>query len=332
MSVHICSAKARRAVEPLHRRASSATADGGASLTATVLGALATFTKRERRAHRPQPLDFMSAFRCTTVAGGHEGKGVFPMSYENPTRTRLSMRDYLWAEADAMAIHAVSAGRKVPSSVLEVLDASKGERETMDVRRLATAHESLAKLVAPATPRLLLALTDDAVGDRRRRAFGRLPLVRTMLFLATLSLLTFMGLSASSWTANIEHKLIWDQTGGYFKNTVIEVFYLSAAALGASFSALSQADRAITAGTFDPEDQSAYWTRFFLGLMAGFLLASFFNFEGSTDASSRFPLTEPQLENFSSGPVVVAVTHPDYRHETVLSDETRRELLTDLDR
>jgi hypothetical protein len=34
----------------------------------------------------------------------------------------------------------------------------------------------------------------------------------------------------------------------------------------------------------------------------------------------------------ADGPVVLAVTHPDYRYETTLSDSTRRELATDLDR
>ena len=46
----------------------------------------------------------------------------------------------------------------------------------------------------------------------------------------------------------------------------------------------------------------------------------------------RFPLTVDQRRRFADGPVVLAVTHPDYRHETTLSDATRLELATDLDR
>jgi hypothetical protein len=46
----------------------------------------------------------------------------------------------------------------------------------------------------------------------------------------------------------------------------------------------------------------------------------------------RFPITPAQQERFAGGPVVLALVHPDYRHETTLSDETRRELLSDLDR
>jgi hypothetical protein len=45
----------------------------------------------------------------------------------------------------------------------------------------------------------------------------------------------------------------------------------------------------------------------------------------------RFSLTAVQVARFAAGPVTVAVTHPEYRYETVLSDETRRELRSDLD-
>jgi hypothetical protein len=46
----------------------------------------------------------------------------------------------------------------------------------------------------------------------------------------------------------------------------------------------------------------------------------------------RFPITPGQRERFAGGPVVLALVHPDYRHETTLSEQTRGELLTDLDR
>jgi hypothetical protein len=44
----------------------------------------------------------------------------------------------------------------------------------------------------------------------------------------------------------------------------------------------------------------------------------------------RFALTPSQVGRFADGPVVLAVAHEDYRHETTLGDETRRELATDL--
>jgi hypothetical protein len=44
----------------------------------------------------------------------------------------------------------------------------------------------------------------------------------------------------------------------------------------------------------------------------------------------RFALDPGQAERFSAGPVTLAVDHPAYSAETVLSEETRAELLSDL--
>ncbi|HVA04017.1 MAG TPA: DUF3501 family protein [Acidimicrobiales bacterium] len=44
----------------------------------------------------------------------------------------------------------------------------------------------------------------------------------------------------------------------------------------------------------------------------------------------RFGFTPAQIEAFAAGPVTLAVDHPEYRAESVLSDEVRTELLTDL--
>ena len=44
----------------------------------------------------------------------------------------------------------------------------------------------------------------------------------------------------------------------------------------------------------------------------------------------RFRLTPEQIERFANEPVELAVVHPNYHEVTVLTDETRQELLTDL--
>jgi hypothetical protein len=44
----------------------------------------------------------------------------------------------------------------------------------------------------------------------------------------------------------------------------------------------------------------------------------------------RFALDPGQVERFAAGPVTLAVDHPEYRAESILSDEVRAELLTDL--
>ncbi|MCW5212893.1 hypothetical protein VU04_08275, partial [Desulfobulbus sp. TB] len=50
------------------------------------------------------------------------------------------------------------------------------------------------------------------------------------------------------------------------------LFFLSAAALGASFSALYTANTFITNGTFDPTYSASYWIRLMLGLISGLIL------------------------------------------------------------
>lgn len=44
----------------------------------------------------------------------------------------------------------------------------------------------------------------------------------------------------------------------------------------------------------------------------------------------RFRLTEEQVERFAREPVTLASAHPNYRHEAVLSQETKASLLEDL--
>lgn len=44
----------------------------------------------------------------------------------------------------------------------------------------------------------------------------------------------------------------------------------------------------------------------------------------------RFALDRRQVESFALGPVVLAVNHPAYDDQTLLSEQTRLELLSDL--
>jgi hypothetical protein len=46
----------------------------------------------------------------------------------------------------------------------------------------------------------------------------------------------------------------------------------------------------------------------------------------------RFTLTPEQVDAFARGPAALAVDHPNYNAETVLSDDTRASLLIDLQR
>jgi hypothetical protein len=213
----------------------------------------------------------------------------------------LNISDQLFKEAEAMATYALSSGLRVPGSTLETVacaeDALKelsavgsdgavgnGARPSKAdvVKRLTLAHEQLARIVAPATPRTLLLLSRER--DVARLAFlGPVRLVRQMMIVAVVLLGAFI-LTALSPDVNGTSGDIFSSSG--LKLLVNEMFLLSAAGIGAAFTALFRANRYIANGTYDPKYESSYWVRFILGLIAGIVLPVLIPIKG-TDSLSR---------------------------------------------
>jgi hypothetical protein len=178
-----------------------------------------------------------------------------------------------------MASYAVSAGITVPASALAAIDAPTAPGEDGDIARLSTAHEQLVRIIAPTRPSLVMALAETADQAGALRVLGRVLLVRNQMLLALGSLVAFITLSLTTYINDKTNGNIFESSG--IPLLICELFFLSAAGLGASFAGLFQADREIVAGTFDPRHQSSYWTRFLLGLIAGLLLATLFDVHGS---------------------------------------------------
>ncbi len=213
----------------------------------------------------------------------------------------LSISEQLFKQAEAMAAYALSSGLRVPGSILETVaraedalkDASTvGETEGAEnggrssqadvIRRLAAAHEQLARIVAPATPRTLLLLSQER--ETARLAFlGPVRLVRQMMLVAAVLLGGFI-LTALSPHVNASSGDIFRSSGP--KLLVNELFLLSAAGIGAAFTALFRANRYIANGTYDPKYESSYWVRFILGLIAGIVLPVLIPIKGG-DSLSR---------------------------------------------
>jgi hypothetical protein len=195
-----------------------------------------------------------------------------------PTASRSFVHEQLMAECRVMVRHALGAGLKIQPTVLAQLhqDEALLEGGEVDIEGLARAHESLAQLVAPARPQLLMHLNEESTPGALLRWTGRIPLMRRMMLMAILSLGTFIALSLSPYINDAKAGNIFLSSG--FPLFINELFFLSSAALGASFSALSQIERDIGSGVFDPSDQSSYWSRLLLGLMSGLLLATLINF------------------------------------------------------
>jgi hypothetical protein len=148
------------------------------------------------------------------------------------------------------------------------LASKSGPAETSAVAALTKAHAALALIIKPATPEGVLLL----IAERRKHsawyAFGPLPIVRQMLGLAILSLLALLLVSLSP-DINPENlsKTLLEISG--LPLLKVEIFLLSAASLGSCFQNLQQINASISSGTYDPKFQSAYWTRWVMGLISG---------------------------------------------------------------
>ncbi len=217
----------------------------------------------------------------------------------------LSLRATLAAGCVAMARYALAAGKAIPPQVAQAAEAAgadygqarggltaqeataEGERkdersepdgepngsssklEMADIKALAAVHDTLARIVAPATPQAIMLIAAHK-GERGLLSFlGPVPLVRRMMFAAIACLALFI------WMASFE-----DVTGdiavvtGHGMPLLRNIaFLLAAAGLGACFAAMFQANRFVVEANYDPKFEPSYWIRFTLGLMAGIILA-----------------------------------------------------------
>ena len=203
-----------------------------------------------------------------------------------------SVQEQVLKASEAMVHYSLASGLRVPEKVVQAVararlnaddPASMGDPDPALLR----AHGELVRLVAPATPRTILLISE---GRRTRLSMlGPVRLVQHMLIAVLILLALFIALSMTSYVK---------RGGGDYENSsglpllANELFFLAAGGLGAAFSALFTAYRYISEGTYDPKYESSYWLRFILGLMAGLLLALLVpvsSGEGST------PLSRPVL-------------------------------------
>lgn len=197
----------------------------------------------------------------------------------------------LVSEMSAMAAHALGAGLAVPGWIIEIVARAEALEtpgsgrpgvelpghlpqplRTPSLGEIARAHAELAKLVAPATPDLILMLEIESDVPRIKRVFGQARITRSFMFTALLAILCFIATSLSSYVNDPQHGDVFTSSG--LPLFINELFFLSSAAVGASFSLLFQIDREITAGTLSPKHQSSYWVQFILGIVAGLLLST----------------------------------------------------------
>jgi len=89
-----------------------------------------------------------------------------------------------------------------------------------------------------------------------------------------------------------------------------DLYYITAAGMGASFAVLYEANRHTLKAAFDPIYEPVYWTRFALGLIAGLLLAELV--PADTSKSIYHAVTKPTLAllgGFSASVVYRLLVH-----------------------
>ncbi|MDQ3982901.1 MAG: hypothetical protein M3271_09520, partial [Actinomycetota bacterium] len=143
---------------------------------------------------------------------------------------------------------------------------------------LVRAHQELVGIVAPALPQALVVLERERRRGGIARLFGPVRLVRQLICASLFFLVAFVATSLSPYVTAEGGDVFATSGAALLAN---QMFLLSAAGVGASFAALFRVHLYLSEGTYDPKYDSSYWIRFFLGLIAGVVLAALVPVEGT---------------------------------------------------
>ena len=225
------------------------------------------------------------------------------------------------AECDAMVDHAFASGTEIPPELMALLydischeadtgneNASSAESKhngqpTIKAQQLTLLHNKLAAIVAPASPRTLLLMREEAQRGGIFLVFGRVPFIRYMMAVAIIALISLITISMSKEINNATIVLsIFENSGTSLLR--VQLLFISAAALGASFSALFQANQYIVQGTFDPKYEASYWVKFVVGLIAGIILTQVIPTTGLEYAIESSPVASTQSQSIANNDTV----------------------------
>lgn len=254
------------------------------------------------------------------------------MSSTRPSVPVPSLKEQLVRESCSMARRLVTNGVRVPPSLIQGADGFEVALERgkpIDITALAGTHERLARLVAPAKPGTLY-LLDYNTHQRGKdpSSLGPVKLVRDLVkvamvcvgFFIILSVVALVDAHASIDLFSVEKTPAQpgrvDNHGMLVLKIILErVFWLAAAGIGASFAMLFALNDQITARTFDPDEAPSYWVKFFLGLVAGFILVALVPIgsgdgpQGATTSTQALgPPTVALLGGFSASAVYRILT------------------------
>lgn len=249
-----------------------------------------------------------------------------------------SLREQMIGECSAMVRHMVGNGIRVPTPIVQATDqfeTALAQNRPVDMAALASAHERLARLVSPAKPGTLALLEVSPAGDGAS-SLGPVKQMRqlvkvAMVCVAVFILLSVMSLVEAHPEVNLTHLADpdgEDRHGLLIIRIILErVFWLSAAGIGASFAMLFQINDQIISRTYDPDEAPSYWVKFFLGVVAGFILVALVPIDTTADtgAEALGPPTIALLGGFSASAVYRILTRMVEALESIFTGGAREQ-------
>jgi len=225
-----------------------------------------------------------------------------------------SLKEQLVRESCAMVRQLVTNGIRVPPSVIQSADefeVALEQKRKIDMTALASTHERLSRLVAPAKPGTLYLLDSTLhLQGSEASTLGPIKLVRDLVRVAMACVVVFIILSVMAMADAHPTVQLFNRDMVIVEIILERVFWLSAAGIGASFAMLFQLNDQIVARTYDPDETASYWVKFFLGLVAGFILVALVPVDdtANTSAEALGPPTIALLGGFSASAVYRILT------------------------
>jgi hypothetical protein len=190
-----------------------------------------------------------------------------------------------------MVRHLVGKGMRAPAALVQAaagFESARNAGQATDIAAVASVHERLAKLVAPASPSTLHLLDPTYHEPIRFGSLGPVSVVRQLVMFSMGCVLAFIVGSIYHLTFGV------GQSTEPLHALAENVYWLAAAGVGASFAVLFQMNETIAKGTFDPNDAPAYWIKVFLGVVAGFILVAMVPTEGIDNPDAQV-LAKPTI-------------------------------------
>jgi hypothetical protein len=194
-----------------------------------------------------------------------------------------------------MVRHLVGKGMRAPAALVQSAasyEAARNAGQPIDIGALATVHERLARLVAPASPSTLYLLDPTYHQPIRFGSLGPVSVVRQVVVFSIGCVVAFIAFSIYQLVV-ADPKV--DFSGIPAVDALVQnLYWIAAAGVGASFAVLFHINEAVSRGTFDPDDTPGYWIKVFLGVVAGFILVAMVPLE-PLDSTHAQVLAKPTI-------------------------------------